>query len=71
MKTLFFVESVKFFCISLAEPETFDGMKGISRPSFCFEQDSCSRPSRRSLRCEDLSLAKQYVPKRKDTSFSL
>ena len=77
MKTLFFVESIKFFCISLAEPETFDGMKGISRPSFCFvknksfEQDSCSRPSRRSLRCEDLSLGKQYVPKRKDTSFSL
>ena len=66
MKTLFFVERVKFSCISLAEKlhVTFDGMKGISRPSFClvknksFEQDSCSRPSRRSLRCEDLSLGK-------------
>ena len=38
MKTLFFVESVKFSCISLAEKlhATFDGMKGISRPSTCF-----------------------------------
>ena len=37
MKT-FFVESVKFSCISLAEKlhVTFDGTKGISRPSFCF-----------------------------------
>ena len=66
MKTLFFVESVQFSCISLAEKlyVTFDDMKGISQQSFCFiknksfEQDSCSRPSRRSLRCEDLSLAK-------------
>ena len=35
MKTLFSVESVKFSCISLAEKlhVTFDGMKGISRPS--------------------------------------
>ena len=50
MKTLYFVESVQFSRISLAEKlyVTFDNMKGISRPSFCFiknksfEQDSCS-----------------------------
>ena len=36
MRTLFFVENVKFSCICLAEKlhVTFDGMKGISRPCF-------------------------------------
>ena len=36
MKTLFFVESVKFSCISLVEKlhVTFDGMKGITGHRF-------------------------------------